>query len=484
MKVNKFETFYNNLMAGVKNLVISGFPGIGKTYFTKRYDTRIHNYHICDSDSSNFSWIYDEFGTKVKRNPEFPYNYINHIKSLLSTNTCNVIFVSSHESVRQALDDAGIIFCIMYPDTSLKDIFMQRYKDRGNDDEFINMMDKNFEKFVNDIDNSEYKFGCKYKITETHIGTYCMPHVNPYHIICANNMINAAILRPVSETVSEFKPIYRGVYDNINPTSDSSIGFSEEEYQTVLKSLPMYDSTYSPKLITSVGKAIDFYKILYMSDYNDLPNVDDDIDDIIGTSIYIRTIMLKYDLGLEEACSYYEIANNEHFRITSESVIEYGALDDNIALAQIIKSYFTKNRSFISNDNLRDRCEVCGIDLSSTADIIEKLIRNNIFNIIDHFSIIDQHKCVIPEMPIYEFAMHDAITDIDYMTYKNSYEQSVWNILFKDEIQPYELAHLERSGIYDMTMSVRILLNTDNKICKIHIKSTNGKDIWHIFKIQ
>lgn len=56
-----------------------------------------------DSDSSNFSWVKDENGNNTKeRNPEFPKNYIEHIKSNIGK--VDVIFVSSHKVVREALE--------------------------------------------------------------------------------------------------------------------------------------------------------------------------------------------------------------------------------------------------------------------------------------------------------------------------------------------------------------------------------------------
>ena len=51
----------------MRTKIISGFPGIGKSYYHK-----LHPETTLDSDSSEFSWIINEFGDKI-RNPEFPY---------------------------------------------------------------------------------------------------------------------------------------------------------------------------------------------------------------------------------------------------------------------------------------------------------------------------------------------------------------------------------------------------------------------------
>ena len=66
-------------------LVISAFPGCGKTTFYNEWRNNSGK-RILDSDSSLFSWIYDDEGNKTdKRNPDFPNNYIQHIKEHLET---------------------------------------------------------------------------------------------------------------------------------------------------------------------------------------------------------------------------------------------------------------------------------------------------------------------------------------------------------------------------------------------------------------
>jgi hypothetical protein len=109
----------------MRTKIISAFPGVGKTYYhNKHKDTTL------DSDSSNFSWIKDENGNNTKvRNPEFPQNYINHIKDNIGK--YEYIFVSSHKDVREALLDNCIFFYLVYPDSIRKDEFIQRYKNYG-----------------------------------------------------------------------------------------------------------------------------------------------------------------------------------------------------------------------------------------------------------------------------------------------------------------------------------------------------------------
>lgn len=138
----------------MKALIISGFPGTGKSVLFNGNQNS-----VSDSDSSGYSWIINEQGEKV-RNPEFPNNYIEHIKSLIGNK--RVICVSTHDSVRKALKDNGIDYILVYPDRNCKSIYIDNYKNRGNDQKFIDMMNKNWDKFIDELEEED---GCNMKIS-------------------------------------------------------------------------------------------------------------------------------------------------------------------------------------------------------------------------------------------------------------------------------------------------------------------------------
>lgn len=139
-----------------ETFVISAFPGCGKSYCFNNYQDK---FTILDSDSSKFSWIKDKDGNNTKeRNPEFPMNYITHIKDNLDK--ADIIFVSSHEGVRTMLYENNIKTIMVAPSISIKEEFIKRYKTRGNPDSFINFISDNWENFLIDIytDSTKYKF--------------------------------------------------------------------------------------------------------------------------------------------------------------------------------------------------------------------------------------------------------------------------------------------------------------------------------------
>lgn len=126
-------------MNRLNNIAISAFPGLGKSWV---YDNQPDDLKIYDSDSSMFD------------KKHFPQNYIKHIKSRLSDES--IVLVSSHENVREEMSKQGVPFILVYPDISLKDAYLRRYEERGSPPEFVDMMDDNWEKFVDSCQNNSH----------------------------------------------------------------------------------------------------------------------------------------------------------------------------------------------------------------------------------------------------------------------------------------------------------------------------------------
>lgn len=138
----------------MSTFVISAFPGCGKSYCFKNYQDK---FSMLDSDSSEFSWIKDNEGNNTKeRNPNFPNNYINHIKENIGK--VDIIFVSSHDVVRKALHENNIRVVIVYPNKDMKNDFIDRYKQRGNNESFIKFIYDNWDNFIEDIENEDNEF--------------------------------------------------------------------------------------------------------------------------------------------------------------------------------------------------------------------------------------------------------------------------------------------------------------------------------------
>lgn len=127
-------------------MIICGFPGVGKSCVASNRE------NIVDLESSAFSWIYDPVnhpnGGRV-RNPNFPLNYINAIRS--AQENFEYILVASHKAVRDALEAEGIPYIIVAPRKELKNEYLKRYLQRGSEIEFIELLNEKWDEFLSDI---------------------------------------------------------------------------------------------------------------------------------------------------------------------------------------------------------------------------------------------------------------------------------------------------------------------------------------------
>lgn len=140
MMENKIEDYY----IGEKSIIVSAFPGTGKSYYcyNGNWSQYVPEKFCSDSDSSSFD----------KSN--FPENYMTHIKQKI-TEGYGRIFVSSHKVVRDALVDNHLPFVLIYPSIELKHEYLERYNKRGSSNLFINLLNDNWDNWINDCKNQK-----------------------------------------------------------------------------------------------------------------------------------------------------------------------------------------------------------------------------------------------------------------------------------------------------------------------------------------
>ena len=115
--------------------VVSAFPGCGKSWFHRQFTD------VLDSDSSAFD------------KSAFPQNYICHIRNAMVQDKC--IFVSSHGMVRTAMIDSGIEYILVYPSHDIKEEFLERYRKRGSEPQFIELLDKNWDSWIGECQGQQ-----------------------------------------------------------------------------------------------------------------------------------------------------------------------------------------------------------------------------------------------------------------------------------------------------------------------------------------
>lgn len=128
--------------------IILGFPGTGKSYYKEQQKNK-NDVLVCKSEPSSFQKEY------------FPLNYIENIKRLYGV--MNIIFCpAENKELRDALRDDEFFktkkLYICYPDRSLKQEYIERYRDRGDNQEFVSIVANHWDAWIDEIEAEEEPF--------------------------------------------------------------------------------------------------------------------------------------------------------------------------------------------------------------------------------------------------------------------------------------------------------------------------------------
>lgn len=124
-------------------IIISGYQGVGKSTFTNTsHKERFGREIICiDFESSNFD----------KTNPDWYKEYVNKIVEIHSTSTADVLFISSHQSVRDLLNSLKIEFLFLLPSIKAKHDWTHMLAERVQGSLKNNDYDKNVRALMSHI---------------------------------------------------------------------------------------------------------------------------------------------------------------------------------------------------------------------------------------------------------------------------------------------------------------------------------------------
>lgn len=124
--------------------VVVAFPGCGKSEFHRIFPD------VLDSDASRFDKM------------AFPANYITHIRNAMVADKC--ILVGSHGIVRDALINSEINFILVYPSHGIKEEYINRYSTRGDEPQFIELLDKNWDSWIGECQGQQ---GCTHVVLQS-----------------------------------------------------------------------------------------------------------------------------------------------------------------------------------------------------------------------------------------------------------------------------------------------------------------------------
>ena len=131
-------------------IFICAFTATGKSSVAKKYS------NIVDMESTKYKYlgVFEEKeelkSTPRELNPEWPENYF---KALLEEKDKYDYILVSDEVCNKFLVDNNFEYWLVYPNRSLKQEYLLRCKNRGNNDEFIYWYSKLWDKWIDDCEH-------------------------------------------------------------------------------------------------------------------------------------------------------------------------------------------------------------------------------------------------------------------------------------------------------------------------------------------
>lgn len=109
-------------------MIICGFPGTGKSVMA-----RLSKW--VDLESTPFEKDWWRYAKVAKHMSDQDYT----------------VMVSTHRELLECFEQMEVSYTVVVPPVSDKDIYINRYKQRGNTDDFISTVEENWDNWISDI---------------------------------------------------------------------------------------------------------------------------------------------------------------------------------------------------------------------------------------------------------------------------------------------------------------------------------------------
>ncbi len=121
------------------------------------------NLHIADADCERFKYLVPddvplhsrEAMEQARRDPAYPQNYWNYVCAV----DADIVLLNCHISLLGAVDRDRLL--LVYPSKDLKEEYLRRYAQRGDNESYVRYMQTAFDEIVAAVKRSPYR---KYEV--------------------------------------------------------------------------------------------------------------------------------------------------------------------------------------------------------------------------------------------------------------------------------------------------------------------------------
>jgi len=123
-------------------IIISSFIGCGKTFLTNTYGDKVKIFDASNVNSENI---------------------VNEVMGIVDEN--DMVFIPSSENIRDLFNEQHIDYDVFYPSKERRGEFIENQVRKRAKPDVIRSLDKNFEKWVQEIDDDEAPNCYKHKLS-------------------------------------------------------------------------------------------------------------------------------------------------------------------------------------------------------------------------------------------------------------------------------------------------------------------------------
>ena len=139
-------------------MVIAAYAGTGKTTLANAQPEKFTDF-VC----MPYKYILDQDGNcgeAGKANPDnimqddWPYNYVSAVQSAMQKN--KHLLIPTDLSVLMLLQGKGIPYILCYPQRNTKEVYHQRFLDRGNTEQFIDIFIGRWDNYISAFEQDTF----------------------------------------------------------------------------------------------------------------------------------------------------------------------------------------------------------------------------------------------------------------------------------------------------------------------------------------
>ena len=142
-------------------MIIAAYAGTGKTTLANMYPDKIvdfvampYKYHLEQGiDSAECEKLKASYGFEMLQE-SWPANYVSAIKEALGYG--KILLIPSSRLVLRYLENENIPYTLCYPQRDAKEVYRQRFLDRGNTNGFLEIFIDGWDNFMDSLESDTF----------------------------------------------------------------------------------------------------------------------------------------------------------------------------------------------------------------------------------------------------------------------------------------------------------------------------------------